>query len=167
MKALVVMGVSGCGKSSLGAELAQRLAWTLVEGDDFHPPSNMAKMQAGQALNDADRASWLATLGGQLAAHPNGVVLTCSSLKRAYREQLRSACAGLGFVHLQLTPDEARQRVAARPGHPFPPSLVDSQFAALEDPAGEPRVLSLSATRPLIDLAADTQAWIQQETSLV
>jgi len=162
MSNLVVMGVSGCGKSSLGEALAQALGWPLVEGDDHHPAANQAKMRAGQPLTDADRAGWLATLGRQLAERPQGAVLTCSALKRAYRDQLRAASPGLGFVHLRLSLDEARRRVAARPDHLFPASLVDSQFATLEDPSGEPGVLTLDATLPLTTLCAQALAWMKE-----
>lgn len=153
------MGVGGCGKSSLGAALAAALGRPLIEGDDFHPPANIEKMRAGHPLDDADRACWLAALGEQLARHPDGAVLTCSALKRDYRDRLRAAAPGLCFAHLVLTPEAARARVAARPGHPFPPSLVDSQFQALESPAGEAGVLSLDAMQPLPALLQTTLAW--------
>ncbi|MEK8029011.1 gluconokinase [Pseudaquabacterium rugosum] len=164
---LVVMGVAGCGKSSLGAALAQALDRPLIEGDDFHPPANVAKMRAGTPLTDADRSGWLDALGAALQAHapaPRGdgrqAVLTCSALKAAYRQRLRAAVPGLAFVHLVLTPDEAKARVAHRGAHYFGPALVDSQFDALEPPAGEPRVLSLPATAPLTTLCETVQQWL-------
>ncbi len=162
MSKLVVMGVSGCGKSSLGAAVATALGWSLVEGDDHHPPANIAKMSAGQALTDADRAGWLAALGQALATPAGGVVLTCSSLKRAYREQLRAAAPGLRFAHLRLSREEAHARLQRRPDHFFPPALVDSQFAALEDPAGEPGVLSLDATHSPDTLRQAVLDWLQE-----
>lgn len=162
MSKLVVMGVSGCGKSSLGAAVAAALGWSLVEGDDHHPPANIAKMSAGQALTDADRAGWLAALGQALATPPGGVVLTCSSLKRAYREQLRAAAPGLRFAHLRLSREEAHARLQRRPDHFFPPALVDSQFAALEDPAGEPGVLTLDATHSRDTLRQAVLDWLQE-----
>jgi gluconokinase len=146
---VVVMGVAGCGKSEVGARLAQALGLPLVEGDAFHPPANVAKMRAGQPLDDADRAGWLALLAAQLASHPGGVVLTCSALGRAYRDTLRAAVEPLHFAHLRLTPQQAHERVAQRPGHFYPPSLVASQFATLEDPAGEPGVVTVDAGQPL------------------
>jgi gluconokinase len=146
---VVVMGVAGCGKSAVGEQLAAALGLALVEGDAFHPAANIAKMRAGQPLDDADRAGWLDVLAGELQARAEGAVLTCSALKRAYRDRLRSASPALRFVHLALTPAQARERVATRPGHFYPPALVDSQFAALEDPAGEPGVVQLDATLPL------------------
>lgn len=160
MQSIVVMGVGGCGKSSLGAALADALGWPLIEGDDFHPPANIEKMRAGRPLDDDDRACWLAALGEQLRRHPHGAVLTCSALKRRYRDTLRAAAPGLRFAHLVLTPEAARTRVAARPGHPFPPSLVDSQFEALEPPDNEPGVLSLDAMQPLDVLRQTTLDWL-------
>lgn len=161
---LIVMGVAGCGKSSLGQAAAQALGLPLVEGDDFHSPASVAKMRAGIALSDEDRAGWLDALALQLQQHPGGVVLTCSALKRAYRDRLRTATQHLRFAHLALAHDEALARVAARPGHVFPPSLVDSQFRALESPAGEPGVLELDATRPLALLTLQVVAWMQTGT---
>lgn len=157
---LVVMGVAGCGKSAVGQRVAQQLNLPLIEGDDFHPKRNIHKMQQGIALTDDDRADWLRLLGEQLAAQPAGAVLTCSALKAAYRDSLRAAAPGLRFVHLALSQDESLRRVAARPGHFYPPSLVASQFDALQDPAGEPGVLVLDATRPLDALAAQAVGWL-------
>jgi gluconokinase len=151
---VVVMGVAGCGKSAVGARIAQQLGLPLVEGDDFHPPANIAKMRHGMALDDDDRAGWLQRLAQELAQRPQGAVLTCSALKRKYRDTLRTGVPALRFVHLALTPDEAKHRVASREGHFYPPSLVDSQFAALEDPAGEPGVLVVDAAAPLDTLCA-------------
>jgi gluconokinase len=160
MSSIVVMGVAGCGKSSLAAALAQALAWPLIEGDEFHPPANVAKMRAGLALEDADRVDWLAALGAQLQGHPQGAVLTCSALKRAYREQLRQSSPGLRFVHLALDRAEALRRVIQRAaGHYFHPQLVDSQFNTLEAPGDEPGVLTLDATLPLTDLTQAVLAW--------
>jgi gluconokinase len=158
--ALVVMGVAGCGKSSLGQHCAEALGLPLLEGDDFHSESNVTKMRSGTPLSDEDRAAWLDTLAAQLQAHPQGVVLTCSALKQRYRERLRAAAPGLRFVFLDLTQDQARERVAARPAHLFPVSLVASQFAALEDPRLEPGVLRLDAAEPLEQLTASVVRWV-------
>lgn len=164
-RAIVIMGVAGCGKSSLGAALAQALGLPLVEGDDFHSPASRDKMSRGIPLTDADRAGWLDTLGEQLRAHPAGLVLTCSALKRSYRERLRAAAPGLRFAFLELDRAAALQRVAARAAsHFFSASLVDSQFATLEAPVGEPGVLRLDALQPLDSLCTTTAAWLQQET---
>ena len=157
------MGVAGCGKSSLGAAVASAEALPLVEGDDFHSAASREKMSRGVALTDDDRAQWLETLGGQLAARPNGVVLTCSALKRAYRERLRAAAPGLRFVFLEISRADAQQRVASRGSHFFSASLVDSQFATLESPVGEPGVLRVDALEPLPQLQERVSAWLHPQ----
>lgn len=156
---VVVMGVAGCGKSEVGRRIAELLQLPLVEGDEFHPPGNIDKMRRGLPLDDDDRAGWLEQLGHELLRHPGGAVLTCSALKRAYRDSLRHAVPALRFVHLSLSQDEALRRVAARSGHFYPPSLVASQFQALEDPALEPGVLVLDATLPVDELGARAADW--------
>jgi len=162
--ALVIMGVAGCGKSSLGAALARAEGLPLVEGDDFHGAANRDKMARGVPLTDADRAGWLDMLAQQLQRRPAGVVLTCSALRRAYRERLRAATPGLRFVFLELDRAQALARVAARgSAHFFSTSLVDSQFATLESPVGEPGVLRLDATRPLCQLQAAVSAWLHDK----
>ena len=155
---VVVMGVAGCGKSAVGERLARELALPLIEGDAFHPPANIDKMRRGLPLQDEDRTGWLQALGEQLRAHPQGAVLTCSALKRAYRDWLRRAVPALAFVHLALTREEALARVASRPDHFYPASLVDSQFQTLEDPAGEPRVVRVDAGRALEDVVSQAIA---------
>ncbi|WP_077003002.1 gluconokinase [Variovorax sp. KK3] len=160
---LVVMGVSGCGKSSLGSALADALGLPLVEGDDFHSPESVSKMRAGTALTDADRAGWLDRLGQELAAAQQGVVLSCSALKRDYRDRLRAAAPGLRFVFMELTRDEAERRVGSRAAHFFAASLVDNQFATLESPVGEPGVLAVDATAPMPELVTKVQAWLAAE----
>lgn len=157
---VVVMGVAGCGKSSLGQVVASALGLPLLEGDDYHSAANVAKMRSGTPLSDADRGAWLDALAGQLQAHPAGVVLTCSALRQRYRNRLRAAVPGLRFVFLDLTLEQARERVAGRPDHLFPVSLVASQFDTLEDPREEAGVLRLDATRPLADLGAQVRQWL-------
>jgi gluconokinase len=154
------MGVAGCGKSSLGAALAQAMGFELIEGDDHHSDANRLKMRQGTPLTDADRAGWLASLAGLLARRPGGVVLTCSALRRSYRQQLRSATADLRFVFLDITPTLALQRVQARPAHFFSTTLVDSQFATLEPPLGEAGVLRLDASTPLQALVQQVLLWL-------
>ena len=151
---VIVMGVSGCGKSEVGQRLAALLHLPLIEGDAFHPPSNIEKMRSGIALTDDDRAGWLDVLARELARHPQGAVLTCSALKKSYRDRLRAASGHVKFVHLALSQEEAQRRVASRPGHFYPPSLVASQFAALEDPRGEPGVVVVDACLPMDEVAA-------------
>lgn len=130
--AWVVMGVSGCGKSSIGAQLASRLGIPFIEGDAFHSEANIAKMSAGTALTDDDRHDWLVTLRDKLAAREGGAVLSCSSLKRAYRDLLRGAGGDVRFVHLAGERSLLLERVSNRPGHYMPPSLLDSQLRTLE-----------------------------------
>lgn len=155
------MGVSGCGKSSVGDALARALALPLIEGDDFHPADNVARMRSGQALTDADRAGWLDALSQELARHAGGAVLTCSALKLAYRDRLRVAVPELRFVFMRIAEDEAQRRVAARAQqHIFPASLVASQFATLESPEAEPGVLSADATAPVEHTVAAVQRWL-------
>ncbi|RYF41575.1 MAG: gluconokinase [Comamonadaceae bacterium] len=158
------MGVSGCGKSAIGQAIADRLGLPLIEGDSFHPQDNIDKMRRGLPLTDADRAGWLVVLGEQLRGRPQGAVLACSALKVAYREVLRAAMPGLRFVHLALAPAQALERVAARAGHFYPPSLVASQFEALQDPAGEPGVVVVDATLPLEQVVAAALAGLQNST---
>lgn len=158
---IIIMGVAGCGKSSLGAVVAQTTGLALVEGDDFHSPASRDKMQQGIALTDADRDGWLSALAEQLKSHPEGLVLTCSALKKAYRQRLRQAAPALRFVFMEIKREQASARVAARaPLHFFSTSLVDSQFATLESPAGEPGVLRVDALAPLSQLQAEVTHWL-------
>lgn len=160
---VVVMGVAGCGKSLAGACLAQRLGLPLVEGDDFHPDANIEKMRQGVPLQDADRAQWLERLADALRQQPAGAILTCSALKRAYRDILRAAVPDLRFVHLALTPHQALERVASRTDHFYPPSLVASQFEALEDPAGEPGVHIADGTAHLDRIVDTAVHWLKAD----
>ncbi|KQW41148.1 MULTISPECIES: gluconokinase [unclassified Roseateles] len=159
-ESLIVMGVAGCGKSTLAACVADRMARPLVEGDHFHSESSRLKMAQGVPLNDDDRASWLASLCLQLKQHPSGAVVACSALKRSYRDQLRRASPGLRFAFLDIAKAEACRRVQARSAHFFAASLIDSQFETLEPPVGEPGVLRLDALKPLDELQADVCQWL-------
>ncbi|WP_199255849.1 gluconokinase [Mycolicibacterium mengxianglii] len=129
---IVVMGVSGSGKSTVGAALAQRLRVPFADADDFHPDANIAKMSSGTPLTDDDRYPWLEAVGQWLAAHPDGGVMSCSALKRKYRDQLRRHLPQIQFVHLSGTTDVIGRRQASRPGHFMPASLLASQFQTLE-----------------------------------
>ncbi|MGW0037444.1 gluconokinase [Gordonia sp. NPDC003376] len=129
---VVVMGVSGSGKSTVGAALAQRLRVPFADADDFHSPANIAKMSAGEPLTDADRAPWLDDIGTWLAGHPAGGVMSCSALRHVYRDRLRAACPDVVFVHLTGTLEVISARQATRPGHFMPTSLLASQFDTLE-----------------------------------
>ncbi|TDF84147.1 gluconokinase [Pseudomonas sp. H9] len=164
LSAIVVMGVAGCGKSYVGAAIAGLSGGRLIEGDDFHPTANIQKMSAGIPLDDDDRAGWLIRLGEELQAtlkQGERPILTCSALKKRYRDTLRHAVPDLGFVFLDLTPEEASRRVLARPGHFMPASLIDSQFAALERPNGEALTLPLDATLPVEQLAVKVDLWLK------
>jgi gluconokinase len=161
---IIVMGVAGCGKSTLARHLADALKLPFIEGDQFHPPENIQKMSQGTALDDADRQGWLDRLGVELLSYPGGAVLACSALKRAYRARLRQAVPLLCLVHLSVTQELANVWVQARlGGHPFPSSLVTSQFATLEDPGGEERVLQLDGAMAPSVLCAETLKWIDAQ----
>lgn len=157
---VVVMGVAGCGKSTLAQGLAQALGGLLIEGDEHHLPLSQAKMRQGQPLTDADREPWLDRLAALLAAHPGHAVLSCSALKRQYRERLRAQVPGLRFVFIDIAPAEALRRVASRQGHEFPPSLVTSQFEALESPGSETGVLNVAATQAHADQLDAVTRWL-------
>jgi gluconokinase len=161
---VVVMGVAGCGKSSLGAALAAARHWPLIEGDDHHSADSRRKMAQGIALTDADRAGWLAQLGRTLQAQKGSSVLTCSALKKGYRDALRAASPGLRFVFLEIDRADALARVKARKDtHFFSPSLVDNQFATLESPVAEAGVLRLPATDPIESLCRQTLRWLEAQ----
>jgi gluconokinase len=158
---IVIMGVAGCGKSSLGAALAQALGIPLIEGDNFHSATSRSKMSQGIALNDADRDGWLDTLCEQLRTYPGSVVMTCSALKKVYRDRLRQAAPALRFAFLDISRTDAQVRVQARAKeHFFATTLVDSQFATLEVPTGEAGVLRLDAMASLSELQAQVSVWL-------
>jgi len=132
---IVVMGVSGVGKTTVARLLAHRLGLPYAEADDFHPAANIAKMSAGIPLDDQDREPWLRALGawlGERAGAGTGGVVTCSALKRSYRDILRDACPEAFFLHLTGSHELVGDRIAHRTGHFMPPSLLDSQYATLE-----------------------------------
>lgn len=158
---VVIMGVAGCGKSSFATALSQALEWPLIEGDEFHPPENVNKMRAGIALTDDDRAGWLDVLANELVQRGPRAVLTCSALKKSYRDRLRQSVQGLLFVHLDLTREQSIARVTQRPGHYFQPALVDSQFAALEKPMNEAGVLTVDATQSIETIQAQVSTWLK------
>ncbi len=144
MRLFVVMGVAGCGKSSIGAAVAERLGALYLDGDDFHPAENIEKMSRGDALTDADRWPWLKIVAEE-AAKRSGTVLTgCSALRRAYREFLAaSAKEPVGFIFLDGSRELIAERMASREGHFMPLSLLDSQFAALERPSADEPALTI------------------------
>ena len=166
---VVAMGVAGCGKSTVGRLLAERLDVAFAEGDAFHPAANVAKMKAGQPLDDDDRRPWLLSIGewiaGRVGAADGGVV-ACSALKRPYRDLLRQAATAVGppggapvwFLHLRLDQDLAAARVAARPDHFMPTSLVASQFAALQPLEPDEAGIAVDAAQPVNEIVREALA---------
>jgi gluconokinase len=151
----VVMGVSGCGKSTVGQALATANEVGFVEGDQFHPPANVAKMSAGVALNDDDRAEWLLTLQAQIREARElgeGLVISCSALKRRYRDLLREGDPALRFAHLNGPKELIASRMQARVGHYMPTSLLDSQFRDLEPLQADEAGITLDIRVPPDDL---------------
>jgi gluconokinase len=159
---IVVMGVAGCGKSSVAVELASRLALPWIDADQLHGDDAVAKMRAGIALDDADRWPWLERIGGWLAdrsASPRGLIVACSALRRVYRDRLRRAAPGLRFVFLDGDPALIRRRLAARTGHYMPVELLDSQLRTLERPGlEEADVLRVDVDADVASIAASALA---------
>jgi len=153
---LVIMGVSGSGKSTVAGILAGQLGWDLEEGDDLHPQENIDKMSSGEALNDEDRAPWLDTISSWIIEHTMaGVpgIITCSALKRRYRDVLREQ--NVIFVHLTGTKDLIGRRLATRSDHYMPPALLDSQVATLEPPEADENAITIDAGRKPAEEAAE------------
>jgi gluconokinase len=148
----VMMGVSGSGKTTIGQALAARLGWAFQEGDDLHPAANIAKMKAGIPLTDEDRAPWLAKVEAwvseELRQGRSGVI-ACSALKRAYRDQIVAGRPNVRLLFLKGGHDLIAERIAQRHGHFMPPSLLDSQFAALEAPAPSEHAIEIDISQPL------------------
>jgi gluconokinase len=164
---VVVAGVSGSGKTTVGTLLAQRLGWEFADGDAFHPPQNVARMQAGQPLTDADREPWLDSIGTWMdrqAAAGVSAVVTCSALRRAYRERLLGGRPGSRMVFLLLTRADGEKRLAARAGHFFPPALLDSQLATLEPPQRDEiyglRILTVRASASAGIIVSEIMDWL-------
>ena len=160
---IVVMGVSGSGKSTVGAALAQRLGVPFADADDFHPPANIAKMTSGQPLNDDDRRPWLESIGVWLAEHVDGGVMSCSALKRAYRDQLREHCPSVEFLHLSGTPEVIGRRQASRPGHFMPASLLASQFETLEPLAADEHGVAIDVDQDIDSIVQDYVSLTRRE----
>ncbi|MFG3452963.1 gluconokinase, GntK/IdnK-type [Stutzerimonas stutzeri] len=163
------MGVSGSGKTETSHAVADALGFRHIEADHFHPEENVTRMRAGTPLSDADRVEWLQKLIVEMQrAIDDGVgfVLACSALKRHYRDLLRDAVAEVRFAHLSIDYDTAVQRVGGREGHFMPISLVDSQFATLESPEGEPGVLVVDAAQPREQVLEEIVDWMQRAPGL-
>jgi gluconokinase len=161
---IVVMGVSGSGKSTVGAALAQRLRVPFADADDFHPAANIAKMSAGHPLDDDDRRPWLERIGQWLTDHADGGVMSCSALKRSYRDQLRGHCSAARFLHLHGTPEMIGRRQASRPGHFMPASLLTSQFDTLEALAGDENGITISVDQSIDSIVDEYISRTEQET---
>jgi carbohydrate kinase (thermoresistant glucokinase family) len=146
MPHVVVMGVSGCGKTTVGRLLAQHLGVPFIEGDELHPARNVELMASGIALTDEDRAGWLDAVAAELARRPEGAVASCSALRRRYRDRLRRVVPELRFVHLRGDRAVLEERLAQRRGHYMPPSLLQSQLQTLERPSAEEQPLELDIT---------------------
>ncbi|MGN6573975.1 MAG: gluconokinase [Pseudolabrys sp.] len=159
--AIVVMGVSGCGKSTVGVRLARKLGREFLEGDTFHPAANVEKMSRGVPLDDADRLPWLKATAAAIddARHSGGkVIVTCSALKRSYRAILAAGHDDVAFVYLKGSQDLIAQRLAGRAGHFMPPKLLDSQFAALEEPGADEDSIVMTVERAPDQIADDIAA---------
>jgi gluconokinase len=157
---VVIAGVAGSGKTTIGVQLARRLGWTFADGDSFHPTANVAKMRAGIPLTDADRAPWLAAMTAwmdDIIASGQSAVLACSALKRSYREQLLSGRDQAVMVFLEVSREQDMARVSHRKGHFFAEPLVASQYEALElpDPAEARVYLVATADQPPAQLAGE------------
>ncbi len=147
---IVVMGVSGSGKSTVGAALAQRTRVPFADADDFHPPANIEKMTSGHPLTDDDRYPWLEAIGEWLGAHcDEGGVMSCSALKRSYRDQLRTHCRDVIFLHLAGSPEVIGRRQASRAGHFMPASLLASQFETLEPLQSDERGVTIDVDQDI------------------
>jgi gluconokinase len=153
----VVMGVSGSGKTVIGSGLARALSVEFVEGDDYHPAENLKRMAAGIALTDDDRALWLRALAARLRQAKDagtGLVMSCSALKRAYRDVLRAQAGDVVFIFLKAPRTLIADRIAGRRGHFMPPSLLESQFAALEEPSPDEHAWACDINESPEDLVA-------------
>lgn len=161
---IIVMGVAGSGKSSVGAALGAAMGAPYIDGDDLHSTDNIAKMSAGIALTDDDRWPWLTKIGETLAGHPGTILIGCSALKRSYRDLIRKAAgAPVTFIHCAGGRALIAERMAKRPGHFMPTSLLDSQFAALEPPDADEAAITLNIATPLVDLVAKTMMQLSED----
>ncbi|MBV9127652.1 MAG: gluconokinase [Verrucomicrobia bacterium] len=162
-QSIILMGVSGAGKTQVGLALGKALGIPFLDADDFHPASNREKMHAGIPLTDADRQPWLEHLNKELAGRQTRgepAVLACSALRKAYRDTLRLGLPDLVFVHLRVDPATIEQRVSSRPGHFFPAKLVESQFATLELPQ---HAFEIDATQPIEKTVEQVVAFMKEK----
>lgn len=163
MRCYVLMGVSGCGKSSVGEAISQDLQVTFIDGDTLHSKANVDKMASGQPLNDADRAPWLEKVGDVLAKTPGPVVVGCSALKRAYRDIIRSRVPEpVRFIHLAADQSVMQRRVDERVGHFMPPSLLQSQYDALEDLGDDELGTKIDISSPLQRVVGESKTYVRE-----
>jgi gluconokinase len=166
VSAAVVMGVSGSGKTTIGKALAARLGWQFIDGDALHPPGNVAKMAAGQPLDDDDRWPWLDVIAAQLdvwAELRAPGIITCSALKRRYRERIIGRRVGVRLIYLDGSRELIAGRLAARRGHFMPASLLESQLAALEPPAPDENPIAVRINRPVAAIIDDIVAALSSQ----
>jgi gluconokinase len=163
---IVVMGVSGSGKTSVARELERQLGWVYIEGDDLHPEANVAKMASGIPLDDEDRWPWLQRIAEVIGEHEaagTSIIVTCSALKHAYRDLLRGGHPSVWFAHVHVDHDVLAQRLAARQGHYMPPSLLDSQLATLEPLGDDEPGEVIDGDGPLAETVADLLEDLERE----
>lgn len=159
---IIVMGVSGSGKSTVGERLAEALHLPFLEGDSLHPQSNVDKMVAGIPLQDDDRWPWLDLIAERLAMAESGIIISCSSLKRSYRERLRKAAHGpLLFIFLDGSFEVLHEHMGHRTGHFMPLAMLESQLATLESPVGEPMVFRADVVDPIEKIVSESLEWIR------
>ena len=160
---LIIMGVSGCGKSTVGERLGARTRIPFIEGDTLHPLRNVALMAAGTPLTDEDRAGWLDDIASRFGAleADAGLIISCSALKRKYRDRLRAACPDLRFIHLHGDKTLLEQRLQYRTGHYMPPSLLSSQLQTLEPPSSDEPAITLDIVLPTDQLVAQIEQQLQ------
>ncbi len=159
---IIVMGVSGSGKSTVGEKLAEALNLPYLEGDSLHPKSNVDKMASGIPLQDEDRWPWLDKIGERMAVAEQGLIVSCSSLKKSYRDRLRAAVGGqLAFVFLDGSFEVLHEHMGHRTGHFMPVTMLESQLATLESPVGEPLVFRADVVDPIEKIVAESLEWLR------
>ena len=166
MPIAILMGVAGCGKTTVGLELARQLQWDFLDADDFHPPANIAKIARNEPLTDTDRTPWLATLQQRLQRYHQqraSAVLACSALKHRYRQYLREECPEARMVYLKGTYSLIRDRLEQRSNHFATAGLLDSQFADLEEPSSNEyhQTLTVDINRPLEEIVSEIRHYLQ------
>jgi gluconokinase len=166
---LVVMGVSGSGKTTIGKLLAERLGWQYQEGDALHPPENVAKMSGGTPLTDADRIPWLHRIAGRIdewRSRGESGVITCSALKRAYRDIIIGSRPDVGLIHLKGSRELIGRRMMARKGHFMPAALLDTQFATLQEPTPDERPVTVDISGTPAEIVEEIVRRLQSELKL-